>query len=547
MEAYYHAASSPYGNGTLGKNIDGLLKSDVVEYLGALSVWQGLLLLGCLFLGVEALLTRQRITVANAPVLGYKSWLEPTFFFKLRYAWSAHKIIKDGYKDYNLNDKPFVLRRQDHDVTILPNKYVTELRSIPQSKLSRGRANFLEWGDQWAMKTLWSHSEWPIKAISENKNGQQAKYLESIREELKNAWAVEMPQADDWKEVDHQHIIRMILVRVIGKMIVGETACRSPEWLDLAENFTEDFVAASLIMRLLPPVIHPLITNIIPQRWRLRKRLRIARTIVDPIIARHEEVQRKRKQGIAVEEEECMLNWILNNADDRYDYVTKNMEIIMLVILVPAAHTTAMAISNILFDLCVYPEWAPKLRNEVQSTIDELGPLGEGTPVKDWISRLELLDSFFNESQRLSQPISITPNRYAMEDVTFKDGLFVPKGSLLGFVSIHNQIDPQIAPEPERFDPLRSLRKRQSGPDEREKNLAGLPSRENFAFGYGSQACPGRHIAVNVLKMVTSKLVTEYEFKSPPGRAGKPNNIHLLEFIFPDPAATIMMRKRPAA
>ncbi|KAI0866439.1 cytochrome P450 [Xylaria cubensis] len=544
MEAY-SAQPGIQQNSSLDKSLlDGVLGISAVEFLRNLGVWQAIVLAVCLFIGVEALLTRQRITVAGAPVLGYKSWLEPTFFFKLRYAWSAHKIISNGYKEYNLNDKPFVLRRQDHDVTILPNKYVTELRSIPNSKLSRGRANFLEWGDQWAMNTLWSHSEWPIKAISENKNGQFTKYIESIRKELDYAWKVEMPQVDDWKEVDHQHIIRMILVRIIGKMIVGEEACRTPEWLDLAENFTEDFVAASLIMRLLPPVVHRLVTNIIPQRWRLRRRLKLARKIVDPIIARHNEVLKKRAQGIAVEEEECMINWILNNADDQMQYVLDHMHIIMLVILVPAAHTTAMAISNILFDLCIYPEWAPKLRAEVQATIDELGPIGQGTPVKDWVARLEILDSFFNESQRLSQPISITPNRYAVESVTFKDGLVVPKGALLGFVSIHNQIDPAIAPEPERFDPLRSYRKRHSDPNEATRHLAGMPSRENFAFGYGGQACPGRHIAVNVLKMVTSRLVTEYEFKSPPGRAGKPNNIYLLEFIFPDPAATIMMKKR---
>jgi hypothetical protein len=53
-----------------------------------------------------------------------------------------------------------------------------------------------EWGDQWAMHTLWSHSEWPIKAISENRNGQLGKYLECIRKEFDYAYPVEMPQVD---------------------------------------------------------------------------------------------------------------------------------------------------------------------------------------------------------------------------------------------------------------------------------------------------------------------------------------------------------------
>jgi cytochrome P450 len=197
----------------------------------------------------------------------------------------------------------------------------------------------------------------------------------------------------------------MILVRIIGKMIVGNPACRSPEWLDMGENFTKDFVTASLIMRLLPPWMHFLVTNLIPQRWRLRRRLRAAAKIVGPAIARHEEAASKRVQGIDVEEEDTMLNWMMDNGNDK-EYVLSKMPTLVLVILVPAAHTTAMAISNILFDLCAHPEWDAKLRAEICDVTAELGRIGEGTAVKDWVSKLELLDSFFNESQRLSQPIS---------------------------------------------------------------------------------------------------------------------------------------------
>jgi cytochrome P450 len=187
-------------------------------------------------------------------------------------------------------------------------------------------------------------------------------------------------------------------------MIVGNPACRSDEWLDLGEHFTEDFVAASIIMRLLPTWTHWMFTNIIPQRWRLRRRLRETRKIVDPAIARHQEASKRRAQGEVVDEEESMLNWLLDNGDK--DYVLKNMPILVLVILVPAAHTTAMAISNILFDLCGHPEWDQKLRTEICDVTKEFGPIGQTLPVKDWTSKLEILDSFFNESQRLSQPIS---------------------------------------------------------------------------------------------------------------------------------------------
>ncbi|KUL83805.1 hypothetical protein ZTR_06647 [Talaromyces verruculosus] len=444
-----------------------------------------------------------------------------------------------------MKDQPFVLRRQDLDITVLPTKYISELRTISNSKLSRGKANFMEWGDQWAMKTMWSHSELPIKAISENRNGQQGKYLEAMRKELDYAMEVEVPKVDDWTEVDIQKIVQMLLVRMVGKMIVGNPACRSLEWIDLAQHFTEDFITASIIMRLLPKWMHPLVTNLIPQRWRLRKRLSAAAKITGPCVARHEEANKQRAQGIEVEEEDNMLAWMLDNAPDK-KYVLNNLPILILVILVPAAHTTAMAISNLLFDLCEHPEWDEVLRKEILDVHNELGAIGERHPVKEWVPKLELLDSFFNESQRLSQPLSITPNRYATESFSFKDGLHIPKGALLGWVSIHNQVNPEITPNPKQFDPMRSYRKRQASAEEASKYLAGQPSLENLSFGFGSQACPGRNIAVSVLKMVLSRLLLDYEFKFSEHQA-KPSNIHLLEFIIPDPKAKLMMRKRKAA
>jgi hypothetical protein len=46
------------------------------------------------------------------------------------------------------------------------------------------------------MKTMWSHSELPVRAIADNRNGQLSRYLESVRKELDYACEVEVPQTD---------------------------------------------------------------------------------------------------------------------------------------------------------------------------------------------------------------------------------------------------------------------------------------------------------------------------------------------------------------
>lgn len=197
----------------------------------------------------------------------------------------------------------------------------------------------------------------------------------------------------------------MVLARIVGKMIVGNPACRSPEWMDLAEHFTEDFVAASILMRLIPKWLHPLVTNLIPQRRRLLKRLQEAAKVTEACVAQFKEAKTKKAQGLEVNDEENMVAWLLENVEDQ-EYLLKNLEKIVVVMLVPAAHTTAMGISNLLFDLCDNLEWDAKLHDEIVNVTKEHGKIGENLQMKEWVTKLELLDSFFNESQRLSNPLA---------------------------------------------------------------------------------------------------------------------------------------------
>lgn len=137
----------------------------------------------------------------------------------------------------------------------------------------------------------------------------------------------------------------------------------------------------------------------------------------------------------------------------------------------------------------------------------------------------------------------VSPNRYAVEDFTFNDGLHVPKGSLISWVAVHNQIDPSIEPNPEQFDPTRGYLKRQVSDKEATRHLAGQPSLENLAFGFGSQACPGRTLALWVVKVVLARLIRDYEFRFGEHQ-GKPKSMQILEFVFPDPDAKLMVRRR---
>lgn len=64
-------------------------------------------------------------------------------------------------------------------------------------------------------------------------------------------------------------------------------------------------------------------------------------------------------------------------------------------------------------------------------------------------------------------------------------------------------------------------------------------------FGFGRQACPGRFFAVNTIKAIMSRIISEYDFKFEDRQAGKrPPNILVGEHIIPNTSTNVLFRKR---
>lgn len=120
----------------------------------------------------------------------------------------------------------------------------------------------------------------------------------------------------------------------------------------------------------------------------------------------------------------------------------------------------------------------------------------------------------------------------------------MPAGAKIGFPSFEHQHDPAVVtPDPALFDPMRSYRKRHAAPEERNKHLAGQPHPDNLVFGYGTQACPGRHFAVAETKLILVRLLSEYDVRHVEGKS-RPRTFYAGDNAFLSPGATLMMRKR---
>jgi cytochrome P450 len=130
--------------------------------------------------------------------------------------------------------------------------------------------------------------------------------------------------------------------------------------------------------------------------------------------------------------------------------------------------------------------------------------------------------------------------RYARVPITLSDGVVLPKHTHLMMPIYPIVVDPSVTPSPMTFDGFRHYKLRQI-PGEEHKHQFATTSNTNLHFGHGKFSCPGRFFAANSIKMIISNLLLKYDFRFP-GEGERPNNVHLHEYVFPDPEGVVQFR-----
>ncbi|KAF8994955.1 cytochrome P450 [Cyathus striatus] len=231
-----------------------------------------------------------------------------------------------------------------------------------------------------------------------------------------------------------------------------------------------------------------------------------------------------------------LISWCLDYARDGYRRTIYDLSIRMLVINFAAIHSSSMAFTHILYDMALYPQYIPAIREEVETVIAEEGW------TKASMSKMRKLDSFMKESTRLSGAGAwLMPRKVVNRGFTFSNGLFVPPGATIGAVVYEMHRDDKIYPSSQDFDAFRFLKV--SGEDENDQKYQMVSlSPDYIAFGYGSHACPGRFFAVNELKAMSAYLILNYDVKLPTSQ--RPANWWFEQNMMPNHNATVMFRKR---
>lgn len=231
------------------------------------------------------------------------------------------------------------------------------------------------------------------------------------------------------------------------------------------------------------------------------------------------------------------LQWMMDGANEN-DRNPHKLAHRLLILTLAAVHTTSMAATQTLFDLCAKPEYIAPLQEEVVHAITEDDGFKKPT-----LTKLRKLDSFMRESQRMNPPSLLGFKRAVKTPITLSDGLLLPKDVHLMMPVSPIVMDPAVVSNPTEFDGFRHYELRKL-PGEHMHHQFATTSRDNLHFGHGKYSCPGRFFAANSIKMILSRLLLEFDFEFPGEGNTRPPNVELHEYVFPNPTASVLFRKK---
>ena len=193
----------------------------------------------------------------------------------------------------------------------------------------------------------------------------------------------------------------MIFARLSSNMVLGPEAPKDVAWCHMAASVSFNTMTCGLVLKKLPSWLRPVIAPLLPLVYKIRASHARSSELITPILERWKSGQPR------AEDKDTLLYWMLENA--REDEKTP-MEMAFRVnaLILASVHTNGMTLTSVLFNLCGYPQYIDMLREEIAEVTKELGPMGAAGPEtlqRQWLAKLEKMDSFIAESLRVNQPI----------------------------------------------------------------------------------------------------------------------------------------------
>ncbi|KAI9598958.1 cytochrome P450 [Syncephalis fuscata] len=296
---------------------------------------------------------------------------------------------------------------------------------------------------------------------------------------------------------------------VIGKSVAtclfeNESLHNDPEVLRMLSTIFKDLDLVSRLKITFPTKI---------SRW-LTRRLtsyeennKLADHVIVPEIQRRRNM--KTKQGADYIPLHDMLEWIAFAEDQNGNLYSANIVAHRtLEIAFSSVSTTSVNTLHLMFDIASYPDIRKKLKQEQDEIISRHGENITTDATKD----MKLLDACVRESLRVNATSQTV--RLAMVDIQLKSGYIIPKGSFCVADGREINIAEDLyGPNSTVFNPYHHI-----NADNSVITKASTITDAFTIFGAGQYACPGRFLAVMIMKSVIAYALRHYDFSTMSGK-----------------------------
>ncbi|KAJ8111242.1 hypothetical protein ONZ43_g5667 [Nemania bipapillata] len=425
---------------------------------------------------------------------------------------------------------------------VLPYKYVEDIRRLPSTVASPTLAHVHNLMGSSTNMHIILRNNLHFRTLQLKLTPNLNSLTRPMQEEVNFAVEKELSDSEDeWVTIKPYHTILDFVARVSARIFLGKPLCRNPEWLEVSTQFTENVFVSLVFLRLFPMWTHGFLNWFMPSSYKGTAYVSKAKKLLVPEINRRRSAEAKGRVS-PDEDKNNLLSWMMEIATPKEGEASAlaHLEVVMSL---ASIHTSQMNAVHCLYDLLAHPEYLEPIREEIRAVVAESGPWMKWE--KPQFSKLRRLDSFMRESQRFNPPTLLSMHRVILKDAELSDGTILRKGAHISMPVNSIQNDPEVTPEPEKFDGFRYYNLRQADGQGHRHQFSTTQDRI-LNFGHGSNACPGRFFASLEIKIILVRLLMDYEFKLKHGTE-RPKNLRAHEFIFPNPDAEILMRRRPAS
>ncbi|KAF7360639.1 hypothetical protein MVEN_00795600 [Mycena venus] len=478
---------------------------------------------------ISRLLHRRKSTIPAIP--GTSGFIRSTVE-SVRFIFHGREIISRGYNQ-DRNGVFRVARLFCWDYLAIGKQRVLELANAPEHVLSVDHGIEDAFQSDYTLGRESCIRPYHIEVIRGAMTRNLGRCFPRIRDEIIHAFddVLELHN-EEWKLVQIMPAALKVVARTSSRLFLDLPLCRDPEYLQFCIDSSTDVFTRGELIKFFPQFLRPIVGPLLSARKRNERRAaKFFGAMVD------ERLKLDNEYGTDwLDRPNDLVSWLLAVAQGE-DRTTPLVIQRILTVNSVAVQTSAMALTNALYDLVTYPEHILPMREEVKRVVAVQGW------TKAALGNMFKLDSFVRESQRINAgPVVMLRKVISKDGFTFSDGKTIPYGSFVSAAMATVHQDPANYDNADLFDGFRFSRLREEYQDGDHHNREGThffnrhmvsTAPDHVVFGHGQHACPGRFLAATEVKAMLAHMLVNYDMMADTDK--RPQELALSEFAAPNP------------